>query len=308
MEYKVRSWRKSGVLILKGILMGLANVIPGVSGGTIALITNIYEDFILSLKRLNLRAFLMLARGRWGLFSDYVNLSFILPVLLGIMLSVLGIANIFQYLFQEYPVYIWSLFFGIIAASVYYIGRDVGEWTRLNHSLFAFGTIVSIVLAFLPGAAEDDSTWYVLLCGAVSISGMTFPGLSGSFLLILMGNYKLLLIDSIADLNMNLLFLFGVGSVMGLVGLSNLMVWILRRAKDQLIALLSGFVLGSLLIIWPWQRPTEIILSPEGNEIILDYERYIPSLEMSTFLAILVMLLGGFSIWFLERQAEQSRV
>jgi putative membrane protein len=307
MNDKAWSWNKTGILILKGILMGLANVIPGVSGGTIALITDIYEEFILSLKRMNLRSFLMFVRGRWGLLSDYLNLPFILPVTLGILISVFGIANIFQFMFREYPVYIWSLFFGIIAASVYYIGRDVKTWDRLNHVLFALGTLLSVGLAFLPAAQENDAAWYILFSGAVSISGMTFPGLSGSFLLILMGNYKLLLIDSVANINPRNLLLFGLGSILGLVLFSNILVWILRRAKDRLIATLSGFVLGSLLIIWPWQVPDKVIENVDGNEVVLSYSRYLPSWEMETLVALAVMFLGAFSIWYLERSAEKRR-
>jgi len=295
------------ILLLKGLLMGTANVIPGVSGGTIALITRIYKPFINSLKRLNFRALLMLLRGRFTLFKDYLNLPFIVPVVIGIVGSVFGLANLFKFLFREYPILIWSLFFGLILASVYYIGRSVKKWNTSSWALFAVGTAISLVFAFLPRVEENHNLIYIFFCGFVSISGMTLPGISGSFLLILMGNYQLLMIKSVAEFHVLYLTVFAVGSLVGLVGFSMLLSWLLKHYHDRVMSTLTGFVLGSLLIIWPWQTPVETTINPDGTEIVLTYARYFPKeLNTMNLAGIGCMILGILAIVLLERSAQNS--
>ncbi len=296
------------ILILKATLMGTGNIIPGVSGGTIALIFGIYKDFIDSLRRLNFKALKLLVQGRFTEFNLYVNGRFLLAMILGIVLSVMVIAQIFEYLFLHYPVFVWSLFFGLIFGSVHFIGRKVERWTPGAKLWIAIGTLISVSLAFLPPAFENAAWWYVLLCGTVSITGMTLPGISGSFLLILMGNYELLLIESVTEFNVPLLSLFLGGSILGLIGLSNILARVLHHYHDRTMALLTGFVLGSLLIIWPWQRPVKTTVNGAGEEIVLLYERYWPDLSIAhTWIAFGIMLLGSGLIFGLGFYADQRR-
>ncbi len=295
------------IVVVKGILMGIANVIPGVSGGTIALLTNIYPDFLRSLRRFNLRALGFLIKGKFQVFYTYVNLPFIGALFLGILISFFSLANIFSFLFREHPILIWSLFFGIILASVYFIAILVTRWTWREMVFFGISALISFSLGFLPGAQENHHPLFILLCGVVSTSGMAIPGLSGSFLLILMGNYKLLMIDSIAIFNPWYIFLFAVGSVVGLVSLSSLLSYILRTHYNQLMAVLAGFVLGSLIIIWPWQRPLETIMSAAGIEIVTRYERYFPAdWDGYNLTALLIIVAGAASIWLLEKLAKKK--
>lgn len=295
------------MLVIKATLMGTGNIIPGVSGGTIALVVGIYEEFIHSLKRVNLKALKLLFKGEFAEFNNYVNGRFLLAMMLGIILSVVLIAQLFEFLFREYPIFIWSLFFGLILGSVYFIGRNVEFWNRTTKFWLVLGLIISISFAFLPPALENRAWWYVLICGAVSISGMTLPGISGSFLLILMGNYELLLINAVTDLDIPLLSLFILGSVLGLIGLSNLLAYILEKRRDETMATLTGFVLGSTLIIWPWQKPVKSAINDRGEEIVLLYKRYWPGLsDASTWIAILVMLVGLALIFGLEFSAKRK--
>jgi len=295
------------ILVLKATLMGTGNIIPGVSGGTIALVVGIYEELIHSLKRLDLKALKLLFAGRFQAFLYYINGRFLAAMMIGIVLSVMLIAQLFEFLFKNYPVLIWSLFFGLILGSVYFIGRNVEFWHRTTKFWLILGAVISISFAFLPPAMENRAWWYVLICGAVSISGMTLPGISGSFLLILMGNYELLLIDAVTDLDMTLLSLFVTGSILGLIGLSNLLAYILQKRHDETMALLTGFVLGSTVIIWPWQQPIKTTINSKGEEFVLLYERYWPSFsDSSTYLALGVMLVGFGLIFGLEYSANKK--
>lgn len=295
------------IVVVKGILMGIANVIPGVSGGTIALLTNIYPDFLRSLRRLNPRAIGFLIRGKFRAFSNYINLPFIGSLFAGILISLFSLANIFRYLFREHPILIWSLFFGIILASVYFIAILVTKWTWRERLFFSLSAALSFSLGFIPSAQENHHPLFILLCGMVSTSGMAIPGLSGSFLLILMGNYELLMIESIAIFNPWYIFLFTVGSIVGLVSLSSLLSYILRTHYNPLMAVLAGFVLGSLIIIWPWQKPLESVLSPTGIEIVIAYQRYFPEeWDGYNLLAVAIIALGAGSIWLLEKVAKQK--
>ena len=295
------------ILVLKATLMGTGNIIPGVSGGTIALVVGIYEELIHSLKRLDLKALKLLFAGRFQALLYYINGRFLAAMMIGIVLSVMLIAQLFEFLFKNYPVLIWSLFFGLILGSVYFIGRNVEFWHRTTKFWLILGAVISISFAFLPPAMENRAWWYVLICGAVSISGMTLPGISGSFLLILMGNYELLLIDAVNDLDMTLLSLFVTGSILGLIGLSNLLAYILQKRHDETMALLTGFVLGSTVIIWPWQQPIKTTINSKGEEFVLLYERYWPNFsDSSTYLALGVMLVGFGLIFGLEYSANKK--
>ena len=297
-------------LVLKGIAMGAANVIPGVSGGTLALITGIFERLINAIKSFNLNAVKLLFAFKLKEFAQHIDLYFLISVFGGIVIAIVTLAKLFDYLFTNYPVYIWSYFFGLVLASVYFVGKTITKWTPSVIVTFIIGTAFAIVISVLNPATEDSSILYLLLCGVVAICSMILPGLSGSFVLILMGNYKLVMIDSVNNWDLAVLIPVGIGAVVGLLAFSHILSWVFSRYRNETISLLTGFILGSVSILWPWQKVLyltdnvgELILK-KGEPIIFKYERFIPeSFSTEVIFAILIAIAGIVSIWAIEKAA-----
>ena len=283
--------------------MGIANVIPGVSGGTIALITGIYEDLINSLKSFDTKSLKLITSIDILGFIKHTNLYFLLVVFGGSIVSVFSIASLFKYLFAEHPILIWAFFFGLIIASIYFVGKRISKWNTTTIFSLAIGTLVAISLSFMTPASENDNLFFVFICGIIGISGMMLPGLSGSFILILMGNYELLMVTAITELNILLLSVFFLGSAFGLMSFSHILSWVFKHYKNQTLALLTGFILGSLSIIWPWKEVAESIII-KGKGKIIAYNWYFPNeLNTETILAILLILVGILSVYALENFA-----
>ena len=298
------------ITFLNGMGIGTANVIPGVSGATIAIITGVFERLINAVKSCDVTAAKHLFSGRFKAFSKHIDLAFLAPLLLGVVAAIASLAKVLEYLFSDYPVYIWSYFFGLILPSVYYVGKTVTKWTPTNMILGIAGTAFAMSFLFLNSAVENSHPAYVFLCGMVAICSMILPGVSGSFVLILMGNYKLIVMEAINNRDMALLLPFVAGCAIGLVAFSHLLSWILKRFKDQTIATLTGFVLGSLATIWPWK--SEIHMQDAlGNEILKDgepvisgYQPFMPDHVSSEVLIALAFVgLGIASIWITEHMA-----
>jgi len=302
------------LFFLKGFAMGAANVIPGVSGGTIALITGIFERIINAIKSFNGAAFRLLMKGKIKEFIRYTDLYFLLSVFVGMVVSVVTLAKLLAFLFANYPIYIWAFFFGLILASVYYVGKTITRWNMSVVIIFILGTAVAFSVTFLTPATQNDSFFYLVICGVVAICSMILPGLSGSFILILMGNYELVMIDAVNDMNINILFPVLLGAVFGLVAFSHILSWIYKKFKNQTIALLTGFILGSLSILWPWKNVVyrinqagEFILN-NGEKIIQRYVPYIPeSLNTEVISAIGFIIIGILSIAFIEKFAQVKK-
>jgi putative membrane protein len=287
--------------VLKGMAMGIANVIPGVSGGTIALITGIFERLINAIKSFDLKAIKLLLAGKFKEFFDYTDLGFIIAVFAGVGLAIILIARLFEYLFAQYPVYIWSFFFGLILASVFFVGRTVERWRLSVVITFVLGTALALLFTFLTPAGENDSFWYLVICGVVAICSMILPGLSGSFVLILMGNYQLVAIDAINNMRFDVLIPVAIGAAGGLVAFSHFLSWLFKKYKDQTIAALTGFILGSLGIIWPWKD--EIIKKFGEKEKVIGYVFHWPEINLEFFIALGIMIIGVVSIWLMEKSA-----
>jgi len=287
--------------------MGIANVIPGVSGGTIALITGIYEDLINSLKSFDKRALNLIISIDIKGFIKHTNLYFLLAIFGGSIVSVFSIASLFKYLFIHYPILIWAFFFGLIIASIYFVGKRITEWNTSTIFSLTLGAIIAISLSFITPASENDNLFFVFICGIIGISGMMLPGLSGSFILILMGNYELLMVTAVTELNIILLSIFFIGSAFGLISFSHILSWVFKNYKNQTLALLTGFILGSLSVIWPWKEVAESIII-KGKEKIITYNWYFPNeLDTETILAIFLILAGILSVYSLENFAEQKK-
>ena len=290
--------------------MGAANVIPGVSGGTMALITGIFERLIDAIKSFNIKAIKLLFALKFKEFAKHVDLYFLIAVFAGIAIAIITLARLFGYLFDSYPVYIWSYFFGLVLASVYFVGKTVSKWTLSVIITFIIGTAIAVVISVLNPATENSGFIYLLLCGVVAMCSMILPGLSGSFVLILMGNYQLVMIDAINDRNLGILIPVVIGAALGLLVFSHILSWVFKRYRDQTISLLTGFILGSLSILWPWQKliylkdeDGEIILK-KGEPIVMKYEKILPdAFNTEVILAIIFAVVGILSIWAIEKAA-----
>ena len=286
--------------------MGVANVIPGVSGGTIALITEIYEDLINSLKSFDKKAFQLLLSFNIKDFITHTNFYFLTAVFSGSIVSVFTVASLFKYLFENYPILIWAFFFGLIVASIIYVGKRIKTWSKATIISLLIGAIVSISISFMTPATENSNLFFVFLCGIVGISGMMLPGLSGSFILILMGNYKLLMVTAVTELNVILLGVFFLGSAFGLMSFSHILAWVLKKYKDETLGILTGFIIGSLSIIWPWKEIAESLIV-NGKEKVISYNSYFPSeYNTQTLLAFAFMILGYFLVYLLESKSNNK--
>ena len=304
------------LLVVKGLAMGIANKVPGVSGGIVAIVTGFYPEFLYSLKRLNFNAFFMLITGKFKQFYRYTNALFLSLIALGIVLSYFTVSRVLDIALIRYEQYVKALFFGMVVMSVLVLIRDFKKW-ELKFLIFSFiGLLVGVTLTFLEPAAENRNLLFVFFCGFVSIIGMTLPGLSGSFLLILLGNYALLLVDAVnavwefvvkliqnpsafsalAQENnelLTILIIFIVGSIVGLVSISNLLHYIIIRFEHRLNALIIGFIIGSLPVLWPW---SDFRLITNPNELATIIE----STGLNLFFSISWIGVGLFIVFILD--------
>jgi putative membrane protein len=302
--------------ILKGLGMGIANIIPGVSGGTIALITGIFIRLINAIKSFDIRAAQLLFTGKWKAFAAKTDLYFLIAVFTGVIVAIVLLARLFGFLFANYPVYIWAYFFGLVLASIYFVGKRIDRWSITVVIFLLLGTAIAIVISFFNPAVQNDSILYLFICGIVAICSMILPGLSGSFVLVLMGNYQLVAIDAINDRNLAVLFPFFIGAVIGLIAFSHFLSWVFRKYKNQTIAILTGFILGSLTILWPWKEPVYLMsntgefIMKHGEKVVARYTSALPeTFGTEVWIALTLVVLGIASITLLELTAlkeEQS--
>ena len=300
--------KQSILLALKGALMGAANVIPGVSGGTMALLTGIFERLILAIKSFNLAALQLLIKRDFKGFATHTHLSFLIPIGIGVILSILSLARLLDYLFEHHAVWVWSFFFGLILASVYFVGKRIQTIRLSTILLFVAGTAIAACIAFMEPAPENSSIPYLLLCGAIAMCSMILPGLSGSYVLLLMGNYQLVMIDAINQFQLEILLPIGIGAAGGLLLFARLLAWVFRRFHDQTLAVMTGFIFGSLTVLWPWK--TEIIQAFQNGdalkEKVIGYSYELPALTGETLIALAIMATGIVAIILIENLAGRS--
>lgn len=304
--------KESILLIMKGVAMGAANIIPGVSGGTIALITGIFERLIHAFKSINFSALRLLLQGNFKLFALQTDLWFLVKVFSGVLIAILSLARLFEILFTLYPVYIWAYFFGLIVASVYFVGVTVQKWSLAAFISLVAGATLAIAITFMTPAAENRNFFYLMVCGVAAVCSMILPGISGSFVLILMGNYQLVAIEAINNLDFSILTPVLFGMIIGLILFSHFLSWLFKRYKDPTIALLTGFIFGSLGVIWPWKESVFVkdqfgeILIKNGESVVERYEMILPTQFGPTeIMAVLLMLLGILTIWLIEKSASK---
>lgn len=289
---------------IKGLAMGAANVIPGVSGGTVALVTGIYERLINALKSCNIGALkLLLAKDFKGAWQ-HVDGSFLAAILGGVAISIVTLAKLLEYLLANYEVWTMAFFFGLIAISIFSVGKTVKNWGAVAIIALTIGTALAVSVAMLAPANENANAGYLFLCGVVAICSMILPGLSGSFVLIIMGNYALVL-GAIGRFDMAILIPMALGCGLGLLAFAHVLGWVYDKYHDQTVALMTGFILGSLAIVWPWKNKLTEVVVREGKpdkEITTGYEWFAPALtESATLTAIALMVIGGLMIWAMEK-------
>ena len=258
------NWLKYPVVVIKGACMGAADVVPGVSGGTIALLMGIYQRLIDAIHSV-LPALPLLLKGRLRLFWRSIDGTFLALLFGGILLSVLSIAKLMTWLLETHPVQVWSLFFGLILASSFFVLKGVGK-LRIQHLLaMVAGIAAAAAISLLSPAETPDAWWFIFLSGAIAICAMILPGISGSFILLLLGKYEFIM-QAVTTMNVPVLMLFAAGAVVGLLSFSQLLSWLLKQYYATTLSLLSGFMLGSLVKVWPWKEAlsdgTEIPIMP----------------------------------------------
>ncbi|WP_442856318.1 DUF368 domain-containing protein [Formosa sp. Hel3_A1_48] len=318
---KYNSIKDKLILIAKGLAMGTANKVPGVSGGIVAFVAGFYEEFIYSLQKFNRKGLMLLFTGRFTAFFNYVNGRFLSLLFLGMIISYFSVSKALDFLIVQYELYVWSVFFGMIIGSVIYIYKDFKSWNKATIFITFTGICLGLGISFLDPATENDNLLFVFFCGMISITGMTLPGFSGSFILILLGNYVLLLVDAVNALYeviialfsgnfhvfsdsyyismLKILLVFTIGSIVGLVSLSHFLSYVLKRYKNNTLALIMGFISGSLGVVWPWKETIYktnheglVQLDSRGKQIIENFDRFIPEININTFYAICFILLG----------------
>ena len=322
--------------------MGAANKVPGVSGGIVAFVGGFYEEFIYSLQKINAKAFKLLLNGRFKSFYRYVNGTFLILLITGMLISYFSVSRLLDYFLDKKELFVWAAFFGMVLGSIYYISKDFEHWNRKTVIAGLIGFIVGISISFLSPAKENDNLIFIFFCGIISVSGMTLPGLSGSFILILLGNYVLLLVDSVNSLydtftemlngdfsfyqneerlrTLTILAVFTTGSATGLVTLSHVLGYVLKYYKKITTAVIIGFITGSLGVIWPWKKTIyktddlgDTLLDSNGDQIISNYQRYWPDVStMETWGAIFFIIFGIFILlsldWYGKNRKEKEQI
>lgn len=324
------------LLFIKGLAMGGANKVPGVSGGIVAFVSGFYEELIFSFTRINRKAFKLLLNGRFRAFSQYTNAKFLLIVYAGSTFSYFSVSRILDYFLKQNELLVWSFFFGLILGSIYYIGKGCKDFGIKNALIMFIGIALGIAISLFPPAQENANLGFVFLCGIIGVSGMTIPGLSGSFILILLGNYVLLLVDSVNELSktiadiftgdfefihdtkrikyLKVLGSFTAGSAFGLVVTSHILGYIIKRWNNIVTSIILGFIIGSLGNVWPWKEKifkknnSQFILDRNGNKILENYQRYFPDFTSTeTQLATFFILFGFLILVAIEYYSRENQ-
>ena len=304
-----RSLKDYIIISLKGMAMGAADVVPGVSGGTIAFISGIYEELLNSISSFNFSLLKVFRKEGFKQVWKIVNGPFLLALFIGISVSVLSLAKLIATLLENHPIVIWSFFFGLVLASIIYIGKQITRWTIGSVLCLIFGVILAFYITTLnPMVSENSSPWFLFLAGMIAICAMILPGISGSFILVLLGAYKLVL-NALNTKDFFSIIVFMLGAVVGLLTFSRILKWLFFTYKNYTLATLTGFIIGSLNKIWPWQEIISWRTNSKGVEVPFNTTSVSPfSFEGDSqlMMAILLAIIGFGLILLLEKLAVKK--
>jgi putative membrane protein len=302
-----RSLKDYLTITLKGMAMGAADVVPGVSGGTIAFITGIYQELITTISGINLGLIKTWKEQGFAAMWKEANGSFIVALLSGILISIFTVMRLTNYLLEAHPIMIWSFFFGLILASIWFVAKQIPKWNFKIVLALLIGAGVAFYIVSLPPMAAKESNLYIFFSGAIAICAMILPGISGAFILVLLGAYKRLT-DAVHDFDFQTLGIFAVGAVIGLLSFSKILKWLFVHYSSITLAVLTGFIAGSLNKIWPWKHVLQTEMYGE-KEVVLKEASVLPwnfDGQPQTLYAILLMIAGFFLILGLEIFASKS--
>lgn len=337
MSQHTRTIQDRFFLVIKGIVMGAANKVPGVSGGIVAIVAGFYEEFIGSLKKFDAKAFGHIKKLEFTLFFNHINGRFLSLLFLGMIISYFSVSKLLDLAIVHFETQVWGLFFGMILGSIYILLKDFEGWNRGSTTFAIIGLVIGLTLSFIEPAKGNDHLLFVFMCGVIGVTGMTLPGLSGSFLVLLLGNYVLLLVDAVNALfetissifrgdfesafstkqiyYLKIITSFSLGSLVGLISLSHLLHYLLKKFRNNTNAILIGFISGSLGVVWPWKETIykygfnqELLINSGGKPIVSNYVRYLPEIDkMSVWLTILCIIAGGIIVIVLEYYGHKKR-
>lgn len=293
--------------------MGAADVVPGVSGGTIAFITGIYEELIESIKSVNLKSIKLLLNFKLADFWKAINGNFLLSIILGIGISFVSLAKLIKYLLEQHPILIWSFFFGLIVASAFVVAKKITEWKLRSIIAMLIGIGIAYMVTVVTPAETPNAYWFLFLSGALAICAMILPGISGAFILLLLGKYEFVL-SALSQFKLDVIAVVGLGAVTGLLSFSNLLSWLLRKYHNMTIALLSGFMIGSLNKVWPWKETLSTFTDRHGVEKPLLQGNILPQTfenltgQQANLLAAIGLAVLGFTlIMVMEKFSPESK-
>ena len=289
MERKLKDY---AFIALKGMGMGAADVVPGVSGGTIAFIVGIYDELIETIKSINAESIRLFFTGHWARFWEKINGNFLFSLLLGIGISVFSLAKVITWLLLNHPILVWSFFFGLVLASTWFVGKDIKGWNWKTVTGFIAGAIVAYYITVATPAETSTHPLFIFLCGAIAICAMILPGISGSFILVLLGKYFYIM-EAVKTLDIKTLVIFGVGAFLGITTFSRLLSFALKHFRNITLAVLTGFMLGSLNKVWPWKEVGENLHGMVVETNVLPNEHVVA--------AAALMLVGFLLVYVLEK-------
>ncbi len=307
MNSKNRSFRDYIVLGVKGFCMGASDVVPGVSGGTMAFILGIYEELIDAIKSFDLKSLQFLVTLKFRPLLDRISWQFLLAVGIGILAAIFSLSKLLSWLLQNRPVFIWSFFLGLILASVLSVSRRVEAWRVLTWLCLVGGTLGSYFLVGLVPVGTPNDYWFLFLCGAVAICAMILPGISGSYILVLLGKYQYVL-DAVNHRDFLVLGLVAAGACVGIIAFSRILGWLLKNYHDLMVATLTGLMIGSLRKIWPWKETLESVVDSHGQMVPLVQSNILPGQWNGEVLAALSLMVAGLlAVLFLDRLGNRIK-
>lgn len=299
------------LVAFKGIAMGAADVVPGVSGGTIAFISGIYEELLTSISNINLSLIKILKKDGFSVAWNQLNGNFLLTLFSGIFISVLSLAKAIKWLLEHKPVLLWAFFFGLVLASIIYIGKQIKKWNIISVFLMIGAAFLAYYITTInPLVSENSSSLFLFLAGAIAICAMILPGVSGAFILVLLGAYKPIL-SAVDERDFKTILIVGLGAMVGLLSFSKILKWLFKNYETYTLATLTGFIIGSLNKIWPWKKTISTRFNSEGMEVPFKQQSVFPQDfdgNPQVLYVTLLALLGFAIIFLLERLAVQKKV